>query len=477
MTLIGNPETPNPNSKPLNRGTSSIRTLHILTETTRQSTRIQPVTLLIAIMSLPSPSTSTSTSPSRPAAKIPFVVPDTMKAVVVRKHGTADDKDALSFETNYPVPTPLQKGHVLVKNKYAGLNFIDTYYRSGLYKQTLPFIAGQEGGGTIVQIHQDDDESKESTTTGLQVGDEVVYSTLGTYCEYTAVPASRVIKLETTGRRRRRQKSTTEEEASDITATETAKISMEDAICCLVQGLTAHYLTTDCCSGVVASASITSVEKDSSNNSKDDGRHDDPRPWMLIYSVGSGTCQWAAQLAKLVNSNGGNSYYRVIGTTSKAKGVSDATKTACDELIVLDTVEGRSFADYTSVDIVQKVMEITNGQGANVIVDGVGKSTAQISVKCLARRGLWISFGNASGAVEDFSPRQLTPTSGYLTRPKLGDYVVGDELHRRAEEVFGYVTGGQLDVKVDKIFDLTDVQAGHKYIEGGMTKGKCLFRV
>jgi len=435
-------------------------------------------------------SPSSTSSQPQPAAKNPFVVPDTMKAVIVRKHGTADDKDTLSFETNYPVPSPLQKGHVLVKNKYAGLNFIDTYYRSGLYKQTLPFIAGQEGGGTIVQIHQDDDESKESTTTGLQVGDEVVYSTLGTYCEYTAVPASRVIKLETTGRRQRQRqqqqqqqqqpKSTTAEaETSETTATETAKISMEDAICCLVQGLTAHYLTTDCCAGVVASPSpsTTAAKKASSNNSKEDGYHDDSRPWMLIYSVGSGTCQWAAQLAKLVNSNGGNSYYRVIGTTSKAKGVSDATKTACDELIVLDTVEGRSFADYTSVDIVQKVMEITNGQGANVIVDGVGKSTAQISVKCLARRGLWISFGNASGAVEDFSPRQLTPTSGYLTRPKLGDYVVGDELHRRAEEVFGYVTGGQLDVKVDKIFDLTDVQDGHKYIEGGMTKGKCLFRI
>ena len=418
-------------------------------------------------------------------------VPDTMKAVVVRRHGTADDGSALSFETNYPVPS-LQKGQVLVRNKYAGLNFIDTYYRSGLYKQTVPFIAGQEGGGTIVKIFHDHDHdggdntpAAAAATTELQVGDEVVYSTLGTYCEYTAVPASRVIKLETTGRTGRSQKSTRsegQEEEEEGKEASTAKISMEDAICCLVQGLTAHYLTTDCCAGIVGSVSTTLSKTGSSSSSSSSSRNntgksaanDDGRPWMLIYSVGSGTCQWAAQLAKLVN--GGNSF-RVIGTTSKAKGVSDATKSACDELIVLDTVEGQSYADYTSVDIVQKVMDVTNGQGANVIVDGVGKSTAQISVKCLARRGLWISFGNASGAVEGFSPLQLTPTSGYLTRPKLGDYVVGDELHRRANEVFGYVTSGQLDVTVDKIFDLSNVKDGHKYIEGGMTKGKVLFRI
>ena len=86
---------------------------------------------------------------------------------------------------------------------------------------------------------------------------------------------------------------------------------------------------------------------------------------MLIYSVGSGTCQWAAQMAKLKG-------YKVIGTTSKGK-VENATKAHCDELIVLDEVEGKSFANYDSVDITKRVMEITNNEGVKCIIDGVGK--------------------------------------------------------------------------------------------------------
>lgn len=330
-----------------------------------------------------------------------------MKAVVVHAHGGID---ALSLENEYPVPT-LQEGHVLVKNEFAGLNFIDTYYRSGLYKQALPFISGGEGGGTVVAVS--------SSVTDVQVGDRVVYMVLGSYCEYTTVPTDKLVKLP-------------------------SSISMETALACMIQGLTAHYLTTDATAGLIQT-----------------------NEWCLIFSVGSGTCQWAAQMAKLQG-------YKVIGTTSKTK----AAPKCCDEVVVLETVQGKTYSDFSSVDVVQRVMEITGGNGVKLIIDGVGKSTSEISIQCLARRGIWISFGNASGPVPPFSLLSLTAKSAFCTRPKLGDYVATKaELEARAKDVFTWVTEGKLEVKVDQIFPLSEAQKGHAYLESGQSQGKVLFKV
>jgi len=335
----------------------------------------------------------------------------TMKAVVVREHG--DAQTALQVEADFPKPS-LQAGQVLVKNEYAGLNFIDTYYRSGLYKQELPFVAGQEGGGTIVEVTSDDD---------LKVGDRVVYMSFGSYSEYTAVNTNKVVKVP-------------------------EGVLLEVAVACMTQGLTAHYLVTDAAAGLISQGD-----------------------WCLIYSVGSGTCQWAAQMAKLQG-------YKVIGTTSKTKQAQAEASGACDELIVLDTVEGKTFADYQSVDIVAKVMQISNNQGVKLILDGVGKSTVDISIKCLAQRGIFVSFGNASGPVPPFSLLSLTPKSAFCTRPKLGDYIATpEELKKRCDDVFGWLKEGKLQVSIDKVFALDDAAEGHEYLESGESKGKVLFKI
>ncbi len=78
---------------------------------------------------------------------------------------------------------------MLVKNEYAGINFIDTYHRGGLYPRDLPFIGGQEGGGTVVET------TAAAEAAGIAVGDRVAYSVLGTYCEYTAVPAAKILTV------------------------------------------------------------------------------------------------------------------------------------------------------------------------------------------------------------------------------------------------------------------------------------------
>ena len=145
--------------------------------------------------------------------------------------------------------------------------------------------------------------SPEAEAKGLAVGDRVAYSVLGTYCEYTAVPADKILGVP-------------------------ESIPLDVAQALLTQGLTAHYLTTDCTAGLIQKGE-----------------------WMLIHGTGSGTCQWAAQMAKLRG-------YKVIGTCSKSK-VDIAKGTGVDELIVYDEAPGTSYEDYSSVDLVPKVMEIT----------------------------------------------------------------------------------------------------------------------
>jgi len=335
-----------------------------------------------------------------------------LQAAVVRETG---DAHALKVEPDFPVPE-LKPGGVIVKNEFAGINFIDTYHRKGLYPRELPFVGGQEGGGTVAAV------SDEAAAEGIKVGDRVAYSVLGTYCEYTAVPAAKLLAVPDA-------------------------VSMDVATSCVVQGLTAHYLTTSAHAALIK-----------------------PGEWCLIHGVGGGTCQWAAQMAKLRG-------YKVIGTVSKGKrAIAEAL--GCDELIVLDEVPGAAYEDYESVDVVARVMEITKGEGCKCVIDGIGKNTMDISIESLARRGIFVSFGNASGAVPAFPVLRLIGKSAYVTRPKLLDYTVDRaQLLERSDEVFGWLMEGKLKVSVDTTFPLDEAAEGHLYLEAGKSVGKVLYEI
>merc|ERR1719162_2054132 len=222
---------------------------------------------------------------------------------------------------------------------------------------------------------------------------------------------------------------------------------MDVATSCVVQGMTAHYLTTSAHADLIQSGE-----------------------WCLIHGVSGGTCQWAAQMAKLRG-------FKVIGTCSKGK--ADIAQTlGCDELIVLDEVAGAAYEDYESVDIVAKVMEVTDGKGVKCVIDGIGKSTMDISINSLAHRGIFISFGNASGAVPPFPALRLIAKSAYVTRPKLLDYTRNRaELVERADEIFGWLLDGKLNVSVDTCFPLEQAAEGHLYLEEGRSKGKILYKI
>lgn len=339
-------------------------------------------------------------------------LPSTMRAAVVRETG---DANALKVETDFPTPE-LKEGGVIVKNEFAGINFIDTYHRKGLYARDLPFVGGQEGGGTVAAV------SEEAAAQGIKVGDRVAYSVFGSYAEYTAVPTAKLLPVP-------------------------EGVGIDVATSCVVQGMTAHYLTTSAHANLIKEGE-----------------------WCLIHGVGGGTCQWAAQMAKIQG-------YKVIGTCSKGK--EEASKElGCDELIVLDEVPGTSYEDYESKDIVARVMEVTDGKGCKSVIDGIGKSTMDISINSLAHRGIFISFGNASGAVPAFPVLRLIGKSAYVTRPKLLDYTTNrEELVWRANEVFGWLLDGKLKVSVDTTFPLEQAAEGHMYLEAGKSKGKVLYEI
>jgi len=108
-----------------------------------------------------------------------------------------------------PVPSP-KPNEALVNIKAAGINFIDVYFREGRYPTSLPFVNGQEGAGVVTEVGSD--------VTTLQPGDRVAYtSALGSYAEYAAVPADRLVKIPD-------------------------ELDFEQAAAAMLQGMTAHYL-------------------------------------------------------------------------------------------------------------------------------------------------------------------------------------------------------------------------------------------
>ncbi|KAJ5875808.1 uncharacterized protein N7529_001392 [Penicillium soppii] len=109
--------------------------------------------------------------------------PTTMKAVLVESTG---GPEVLQFRTAHPVPTP-KAGQLLVRNNISGVNFIDTYFRTGLYASPKPEILGREGAGTVAALGPE--------TTGFQVGDRVAWLATGGYAEFTAVPAAKTVKI------------------------------------------------------------------------------------------------------------------------------------------------------------------------------------------------------------------------------------------------------------------------------------------
>ncbi|KAL9110202.1 MAG: hypothetical protein Q9227_005263 [Pyrenula ochraceoflavens] len=114
-------------------------------------------------------------------------IPKTMKAVFVEKTG---GPEVLQYREDYPVPEP-KENEVLVKNNFSGINYIDTYFRTGLYPSPKPEVLGREAAGTIASVGS----STSSSAPSFSPGDRVVWMHNSSYAEYSAVPTEKVLKI------------------------------------------------------------------------------------------------------------------------------------------------------------------------------------------------------------------------------------------------------------------------------------------
>jgi NADPH:quinone reductase len=135
-----------------------------------------------------------------------------MKAIQINQTGGPEVMQLVDL----PAPQP-KSNEAVIKIAAAGVNFIDVYTREGRYKAALPLVLGQEGAGTVIAVGTDVAEK----TRDVEVGDRVAYtSVMGSYAEYAAVPADRLVKIP-------------------------SGVSERDAAAAILQGMTAHYLSHD----------------------------------------------------------------------------------------------------------------------------------------------------------------------------------------------------------------------------------------
>ena len=209
-------------------------------------------------------------------------------------------------------------------------------------------------------------------------------------------------------------------------------INFQDAAAILLKGLTAEYL-------IHRAYKVRSGEK------------------VLIHAaaggVGSILCQWLKKLEAIV-----------IGTVGSSEKAAYAEEHGCDFTIL-----------YPEEDVVSRVLELTDGKGVSVVYDSVGKETFNISLNCIARRGYFISFGNASGLVDPISPMLLAKKGSlFFSRPSLMDYCsTQNELIKSAESLFNFFRNG-LKININSRLPLHNVKEAHEILENRSTKGSTI---
>jgi NADPH2:quinone reductase len=182
---------------------------------------------------------------------------------------------------------------------------------------------------------------------------------------------------------------------------------------------------------------------------------------ILVHAAAGGVglilCQWASALGATV-----------IGTVSTEEKAELARANGCDHPIL-----------YKSQDFVALVDEFTNGAKVPVVYDSVGKDTFLRSLDCLQKRGLLVSFGQSSGAIEPFAPGLLAQKGSlYLTRPTLFDYIAKRyELEHSAAALFNVVRGGKVRIDIGQRFPLSKAAEAHRALEARETTGSTVLTI
>ena len=150
------------------------------------------------------------------------------------------------------------------------------------------------------------------------------------------------------------------------------------------------------------------------------------------------------------------------------------TSTGSEEKAGLAKAHGCTHTiNYRSEDFVARVRELTDGEGVDVVYDSIGKDTFPGSLDCLRPLGLWVSFGNASGAIEGFDIGLLAKKGSlFATRPTLFTYTAKrEDLVDSANDLFDLVNRGIVKIAVNQTYPLRDAAQAHRDLEGRKTTG------
>lgn len=315
------------------------------------------------------------------------------KAMRIHRHGGPEVLTLEDVEVGDPGP-----GEARVRHTAIGLNFIDTYHRTGLYPlDRFPSVLGLEAAGVI--------EAVGDGVEDLEVGQRVAYATgpVGAYAEARVLPARFLVPVPD-------------------------GVSDEAAAAGLLKGMTVEYLVRR----------THAVE---------------PGETVLWHAAAGGVGLIAVQWLKHLGAT-------VIGTASTDAKRELAKDHGCDHVAGYD-------------DFAAKVHDVTGGAKVPVVYDSVGKTTFLASLDCLAPRGLYVGFGNASGKPDPFDMGILARKGSlFLTRPTLFTYTASrEDLLASAAALFEVMASGAVRVDVGQRFPLADAAEAHRALEARATVG------
>jgi NADPH:quinone reductase len=320
------------------------------------------------------------------------------KAIRIHANGGVDQLKYEDVEIGAPGP-----GQVKIKNRAIGLNFIDIYYRTGLYPAPqFPLTLGFEAAGEVLAVGEG--------VSHVKRGDRVAYcqGPQGAYAEEKLHPAVQVIKLP-------------------------QWVSEQEAAASMLKGLTVQYLFRQ-------TYRLQGGET------------------ILFHAAAGGVgliaCQWAKALK-----------VKLIGTASSAEKCALAKQNGAWETI-----------DYSKENVVERVAALTKGTKCPVVYDGVGKDTWLASLDCLQPRGLMVSFGNASGAVEGVNLGILAAKGSlFVTRPTLGTHVnTLEKLQAASDEFFALLKAKKIKIAIDHTFALQDAGKAQALMASRKTTGSTI---
>ncbi|HUI47000.1 MAG TPA: quinone oxidoreductase [Nitrospirota bacterium] len=181
---------------------------------------------------------------------------------------------------------------------------------------------------------------------------------------------------------------------------------------------------------------------------------------VLIHAAAGGVGLLLVQWAKRLGA-------RVIGTVSTDEKARIAREAGADQVIL-----------YTRQDFVSEVKRITGGRGADLIIDGVAKTTFPSDLEAVAIRGHIVVFGSASGPADPVLPNSLGAKSISISGGSLVNFIASrGELSHRSKEVLNAIQEGWLKLRIKEVYSLAEAEKAHRLLEGRQSTGKIVLKV